>query len=37
MPRKALAIAASNGRVGFFYLVDGELMDWGISAKAARA
>lgn len=31
-----LALAASTGKVGFVYLIDGELMDWGLSRKASR-
>ncbi len=32
-----LGIAASHGKIGFAYLVDGELLDWGLSAKASRS
>lgn len=35
-PRKLLAIAASSGKVGFVYLSDGDLLDWGLSAKASK-
>ena len=35
--RRLLGIAASHGKIGFAYLVDGELMDWGLSAKASRS
>ena len=35
--RRVLGIAASHGKIGFAYLVDGELMDWGLSAKASRS
>lgn len=35
-PRKLLAVAAAVGKVGFAYLVDGELMDWGLSRKASN-
>jgi hypothetical protein len=35
--RRLLGIAVSHGKVGFAYLVDGELMDWGLSAKASRS
>lgn len=31
-----LAVAAAVGKVGFAYLVDGELMDWGLSRKASE-
>lgn len=36
-PRRLLGIAVSHGKIGFAYLVDGELMDWGLSAKASRS
>ena len=35
--RRLLGIAASHGKIGFAYLVDGELMDWGLSVKASRS
>lgn len=35
--RRLLGIAASHGKVGFAYLVDGELMDWGLSVKASKS
>jgi len=35
--RRLLGVAASHGKVGFAYLVDGELMDWGLSVKASRS
>lgn len=35
--RRLLGIAASSGKVGFAYLVDGELMDWGLSVKASKS
>ncbi len=35
--RRLLGIAVSHGKIGFAYLVDGELMDWGLSAKASRS
>lgn len=35
-PRKLLAIAASSGKVGFVYLSSGDLLDWGLSAKASK-
>jgi hypothetical protein len=31
-----MGIAISSGKIGFAYLVDGELMDWGLSIKARR-
>jgi len=35
--RRLLAISAAVGKVGFVYLVDGELMDWGLSRKASKS
>ena len=34
---KVLAIAAASGRVGYVFLVDGQLRDWRISGKAAKS
>ena len=31
-----MGIAVSSGKIGFAYLTDGELMDWGLSVKARR-
>jgi hypothetical protein len=31
-----MGIAVSSGKIGFALLVDGELMDWGLSVKARR-
>lgn len=31
-----MGIAVSSGKIGFAALVDGELMDWGLSLKARR-
>lgn len=35
--RRLLGIAASSGKIGFAYLVDGELVDWGLSVKASKS
>ena len=35
--RKILAVAASSGKVGYVYLSDGDLLDWGLSVKASRS
>ncbi|MEQ1899549.1 MAG: hypothetical protein ABL866_02330 [Devosia sp.] len=35
--RRLLGIAASHGKIGFAYLVDGELMDWGLSVRASKS
>jgi hypothetical protein len=35
--RRLLGVAASHGKIGFAYLVDGELMDWGLSVRASRS
>lgn len=32
-----LAVAVAKGRAGYVYIVDGELMDWGLSVKAAKS
>lgn len=32
-----LAVAAAKGRVGYVYIVEGELLDWGLSIKAAKS
>lgn len=31
-----MGLAVSSGKIGFALLVDGELMDWGLSVKARR-
>ncbi|MEQ1899918.1 MAG: hypothetical protein ABL866_04215 [Devosia sp.] len=31
-----MGVAASSGKMGFAYLVDGELMDWKLSIEASR-
>lgn len=32
-----LAVAVAKGRAGYVYIVDGELMDWGLSVKASKS
>ena len=32
-----LAIAVSSGKIGYVFLTDGELRDWGLSSVAARS
>lgn len=34
---KFLAVAVAKGRVGYVYIVEGELLDWGLSVKAAKS
>lgn len=34
--RRLMGIAVGSGKVGFAYLVDGELMDWRLSIEASR-
>ena len=34
---KVLAVAAATGRIGYVFLVDGELRDWQLSKKAATS
>lgn len=35
-PRRVIGIAVSSLKVGFAYLIDGELMDWRLSIDASR-
>src|SRR5690349_6869269 len=35
--RRVMGIAVSYGKMGFAYLVDGELMDWKLSIDASRS
>lgn len=35
--RRIMGFAVGTGKVGFAYLVDGELMDWRLSIKASRS
>ena len=35
--RRVLGFAIGSGKIGFAYLVDGELMDWRLSIKASRS
>jgi hypothetical protein len=35
--RRVLGFAVGSGKIGFAYLVDGELMDWRLSIKASRS
>ncbi len=37
MAPNTLAIAVASGRIGYVYLTDGEVRDWGISAVATRS
>jgi hypothetical protein len=37
MPRRVLAVAAASGRVGYVFLVEGQLQDWGTSVKATTS
>lgn len=37
MKPNTLAIAVASGRIGYVYLTDGELRDWGISVVASRS
>ena len=37
MALNALSIAVASGRIGYVYLSDGEVRDWGLSAIAARS
>lgn len=32
-----LAVAVAKGRVGYVYIADGELLDWGLSVKAVKS
>lgn len=34
---KFLAVAVAKGRVGYVYVAEGELLDWGLSVKAAKS
>ena len=34
---KTLSIAASSGKVGFVFLIENELLDWGLSVKASKS
>ena len=34
IPLRVLALAAASGRVGYVFLVEGQLQDWGASVKA---
>ena len=34
---RILSIAAASGRVGYIYLVEGQLKDWRVSGKAAKS
>lgn len=36
-PRKVVGLAAANGKIGFAYLSDGELLDWGLAVKASKS
>lgn len=36
-PFAALSIAVGTGKIGYVFLVDGELMDWGLSLNAAKS
>src|SRR5882724_4871482 len=35
--RRVMGIAIGTGKIGFAYLVDGELMDWKLSIEASRS
>ncbi len=37
MKPNTLSIAVASGRIGYVYLADGEVRDWGISVVAARS
>ncbi|WP_421726098.1 hypothetical protein [Bauldia sp.] len=32
-----MAVAAASQQIGFVFFIDGELVDWGLSAKASRS
>lgn len=34
---KLLSVAAATGRVGYVFLIDGQLINWGVSRKAWRS
>jgi len=36
-PFAALSIAVGTGKIGYVFMVDGELMDWGLSLAAAKS
>lgn len=36
-PRRVMGIAVGTGKIGFAYLVDGELMDWKLSVDASHS
>lgn len=36
-PFAALSIAMGTGKIGYVFVVDGELMDWGLSLSAAKS
>lgn len=36
-PFAALSIAVGTGKIGYVFVVDGELMDWGLSLSAAKS
>jgi hypothetical protein len=35
--RRVMGVAIGSGKIGFAYLVDGELMDWKLSIEASRS
>lgn len=36
-PFAALSIAVGTGKIGYVFVVDGELMDWGLSMSSAKS
>ncbi len=36
-PFAALSVAVGTGKIGYVFIVDGELMDWGLSQIAAKS
>ncbi|MEM5471923.1 hypothetical protein WNZ14_09330 [Hoeflea sp. AS60] len=36
-PFAALSIAVGTGKIGYVFMVDGDLMDWGLSLAAAKS